>query len=440
VRATDLSGTNSLDAVRTLLLLAQLTVTTNGLGTVPGFVGTTFREAGKSFALTATPGKGFVFTNWTGDISANTNRLTFVLRSNLALTANFVPNPFIPLKGVYQGLFFPSSGESSHDTSGFFTLTITDKGAFSGKLLLAGATHSLNGQFDLGLHARKTVARGTNTPVTVDLQLIAGSDQIVGSVSNVAWVTELGGYRTTFSALTQPATNFAGKYTLLFSGGADAATSPVGQGFATLTVNNAGSVMIKGTLADNTAAAQTVPVAANGQIPFYANLYAGKGSIFGWLTFTNTPTNCIDGLLLWTKKGGGLGALYPLGFTNDVITLGSPYRTPPLGTPVLMFSNAVVVLGDGNLNSDLTNEVLLSAMNKISVTSTNTNKLALTLTLPTGQFNGSFFNPGSKKSSLIKGVILQKQEAGGGFFLATNQSGSAYLGLPENFPLFPPAP
>src|SRR5262249_23504305 len=128
------------------------------------------------------------------------------------------------------------------------------------------------------------------------------------------------------------------------------------------------------------------------------------------------------------------------GFTNDVRTLGSRYAPPPAGTPVLMFSNAVVLLGGGNLSVPLTNGVFLSAMNKITVTSTNTNKLVLTLALPTGQLNGSFLNPDTKKPSPIKGLVLKKQQAGGVFSLATNQSGAIFFGLPENSPLFPSPP
>ena len=89
-----------------------------------------------------------------------------------------------------------------------------------------------------------------------------------------------------------------------------------------------------------------------------------------------------------------------------------------------------------NLSSPLTNEVTLSALNKITVTSTNTNKLVLTLSLPTGLLNGSFLNPDTKKTSPIKGVVLQKQNTGGGFFLGTNQSGAVSLGRPEDLPLF----
>ena len=37
--------------------------------------------------------------------------------------------------------------------------------------------------------------------------------------------------------------------------------------------------------------------------------------------------------------------------------------------------------------------------------------------------------------SPLKGALSQKQNAAGGFFLGTNQSGAVYFGRPENFPL-----
>ena len=48
--------------------------------------------------------------------------------------------------------------------------------------------------------------------------------------------------------------------------------------------------------------------------------------------------------------------------------------------------------------------------------------------------------PATGKLSPIKGVLLQKQKSAGGFALGTNESGAAYFGLPENFPLFVPHP
>jgi hypothetical protein len=121
------------------------------------------------------------------------------------------------------------------------------------------------------------------------------------------------------------------------------------------------------------------------------------------------------------------GRFHSEGFTNEVTTLGSTYQVPPAGVPVLDLSNAVVMLEGGNLSSPLLSEVALSTLNKISVTSSNTNQLTLTITLASGLLNGSFLNPDTRKPSPIKGVVLQKQNGGAGFFLGTNQSGRVSL-------------
>ena len=225
---------------------------------------------------------------------------------------------------------------------------------------------------------------------------------------------------------------------MLLSGGDDAATSPMGLGCVAIAVASSGAVTLKGTIADGTAAAQKGSLAANGQLPVYVNLYRGKGSLFGWLTFTNTATNDVPGLLLWAKKEGVLGNYYPGGLTNEVVALASRYTPPITGSAVVGFSNSVVLLEGGNLSGPATNDVFLSSLNKITVTSTNTNKLALTVTASSGLLSGSHVNPQSLKKSTIKGVVLQKQNLGGGCFLGTNQSGRVFLGRPGDSPVFTP--
>ena len=167
-------------------------------------------------------------------------------------------------------------------------------------------------------------------------------------------------------------------------------------------------------------------------------LYSGKGSLFGWLTFTNTATNDVPGLLLWTKKDGMVGNYYPGGFTNEVVALASRYTPPIEESAVLGFSNSVVLLEGGNLSGPATNDVFLSSLNKITVTSTNTNKLAITITASSGLLSGSLVNPQTLKKSTIKGVVLQKQDLGGGGFLGTNQGGRVSLGRPQDLPVFTP--
>jgi hypothetical protein len=186
-------------------------------------------------------------------------------------------------------------------------------------------------------------------------------------------------------------------------------------------------VTLKGTLADGTAVAQKTTLAANGQTPVYVSLYKGRGSLAGWLTVMNTDTNDTPGLLLWTKKETAGGTSYPAGFTNEAPALGSRYVAPLKGVAALGGSNGVTLFAQGNLSAPMTNDIALSSANKFVITSTNTSRLALSLTTSSGLIGGSFVHPDTRKKSAIKGVILQKQSMGGGFFMGTNQSGSVTL-------------
>jgi hypothetical protein len=433
------SVTSTVATLTVYVVTLPFSLSKTGGGTLTGPTNGQLIELGKAIFLKATPTPGNLFSNWiVSGQSVTGATLNAVMSSNLTVVANFVPTPFPGLKGSYSGLFHPATSDPPHEQSGYFTLAVTDKGTYSGKLLLNGGTFSISGALGLDLSAQRTVLRSGTNEIYVALQLTGGLDRVAGYVSNALWVSDLFGYRAGFNATTNPANNQLGKYTMLLSGSDDAATSPMGLGCAAIAVASSGAVTLKGTLGDGTAAAQKGTLAANGQLPVYVNLYRGKGSLFGWLTFTNTPTNDIPGLLLWTKKEGGLGNFYPGGFTNELLALSSRYTTPAKGASVLGFSNSVAILESGNLAGPTTNDVFLSMLNKITVTSTNTNKLALSITTSSGLLSGSFINPQTLKKSAIKGAVLQKQDLGGGFFLGTNQSGRLFLGLPQDSTIFAP--
>jgi hypothetical protein len=61
-----------------------------GLGTLSPNYSNAWLEIGRNYRITATPGNGFVFTNWTGSIATNGATVTFMMVSNLTLAANFV--------------------------------------------------------------------------------------------------------------------------------------------------------------------------------------------------------------------------------------------------------------------------------------------------------------------------------------------------------------
>src|SRR6185369_1797629 len=171
-----------------------------------------FLEVGQPYTLTAVPSAGFLFSNWIGGVTAGTAQLSFKMQPNLALIAQFVPNPFIPLQGTYNGLFYQTNGVL-HGSSGFFKLSLTNRGTFSGMLILAGTTVSFNGRFDVSGRAQQQVPRLGQSPLLLDLRLdlAGGTDQIHGTVSDGTWMAELLADRSSANSGIHP---YAGYYNL----------------------------------------------------------------------------------------------------------------------------------------------------------------------------------------------------------------------------------
>ena len=113
------------------------------------------------------------------------------MQSNLTLTASFVPTPFPVVSGSYTGLAV-NTNEVRPDNSGFFRVSVTSMGQFSGRVLSEGKGYGFHGQFDLAGDAAVTVKRGLLSPLTVamHLNLTHSSDQVTGTLSADAW--ELG--------------------------------------------------------------------------------------------------------------------------------------------------------------------------------------------------------------------------------------------------------
>lgn len=118
--------------------------------------------------------------------------------------------------------------------------------------------------------------------------------------------------------------------------------------------------------------------------------------------------------------------LYPGGFTFQTDSIGSAYAFTN-GTRALNFSQGVVVLENGGLFQNLTNQVLLGPDNRVTVL-TGTNRLSLTLSPATGLFQGSFLHPLTLQSVAFSGALLPSLTNGTGFFVITNQSGRVFFG------------
>ena len=271
-------------------------------------------------------------------VLTNGPTLRFVMQPDLVFTANYVANPFLGTRGVYNGLFYASDPlQRLHDRSGAFNLTVTGLGGYSGTAILAGKrTNSVSGKFDLNGFATNRVVLNPSNSYTVEWQLALtpGVDQITGRLSNGVWEVPLAGVRAWFNGTNNKATNYNGKYTMAVHAGplSDPFTAPQGDGYATGNIDLAGNFSVAGMLADNTPFALKKPLAKDGSWPLYVSLYSGKGSIFGWVTnYADTSVDLMNDLagdLFWIRPLITNAVYHREGFMDTFVLGGSRYQPP----------------------------------------------------------------------------------------------------------------
>jgi hypothetical protein len=401
----------------------MLGLATSGAGTVTPALNGRLLEVGRTFEVRATPGDGQVFAGWSGGIESTNSTLRFQMRPDLYLQANFIPNPFIPVRGTYRGLFF-NPGETRHESSGNFAVTVTRRGAFTARCVGAGKTNLFAGQFDLGGNASRTLRPQKTNELSIELHLDLGGngDQITGALISPSWRADLFGKQARFNVQTNPAPQ-SGRHTLTVSGADDSATAPGGNSIGFLVIDRAGTVRFIGALADGTAISQSAVLSGNGDWPFYILLYGGRGSIFGWITIDG-GANQFESRVNWFRPQTATGR-YSGGFALSLPVFGSRYVPPASGTSVLNFGDGRVTLGGGELPEVLAADLVLSKTG-FNVAS-NAARITLALNVTNGAIRGSFVHPVTKRMTGIKAVVLQSFNEADGFFLGPNQSGNVMV-------------
>jgi hypothetical protein len=184
--------------------------------------------------------------------------------------------------------------------SGYFNLTVSSSGAFTGKLLLAGSRHSFHGHLDLSGTAVVLVNRTGSTPlkVNVHVNLATPTDEVVGSVSDGRWVSALSGDRNVFNSHVNPATQ-AGSRAFVLERAEDNVSAASGSSRISL----GGSTNVRGILSDGRRFGAGSILAKNGDCPFFLSLNRGNEVVIGWLNFPAGQGPVANGTVLWVKSG-----------------------------------------------------------------------------------------------------------------------------------------
>lgn len=325
------------------------------------------------------------------------------------------------LLGSYNGLVIRTNAPS-HATSGSIKLALSKTGSFAASVALGGAKAvGFTGRFDAAGNATNAVAGPGQNSSRVVLHLdLGGSDQIIGTVSNAVFTSELLADRAAYSHKNP--CPLAGKFTaVLQPPEGDDPNFPQGFGYGTLTVTTSGQGRLTGVLSDGTKVSVRVPLSKLGTWPLYQALYNKGGASIGWVTFGTN--NTLDATVDWFRPKMPTSQYFPGGFTTNVTLLGRKYVRPVDITPSSAGSNGRITLGGGNLESSIVKTVFVYATGKVAVPSPNNENVQMKFRPTTGQFSGSFIHPSLNTTINFTGLALEFRGDGAGYFLGTNESG-----------------
>jgi uncharacterized repeat protein (TIGR03803 family) len=386
---------------------------------------------GEGYSITAVAGRDSLFSNWVGSSvrPGFTNPgavLSFVMQSNLVLTANFASNFFLAAHGTYNGLFCNPNAVAAESSGMLQGLLLGTNGTFSAKLLKAATTYNLMGRFDVSGHYSTNLGPATapGGALKVNWMLDRAAPQIVGTVSNTQWTAQL---TAELAGTNLP----SAEYTLLLGPPAGApANTPPGEGYAAVS-NHLGAVAFSGKLADGTAITPSAAESQNGDVPVYASLYGNTGLLLGWINLTNLEAAPPGNTLAWIKKAARTTLLYTNGFTNELAVQGAPWTNPPAGTPAIALAAGQLVISNANFFLLFTNVSVSKTNTLVKLGTSTTNLLTGSIASKTGLLTLSFGNGKGRAVTAGLGAVLQSQTNGGGFFLGTTNAGIISLLPPQ---------
>ncbi len=442
--------------VETFTILDPLTVQTDGLGTIIPNLNGKWLAPQTRYSMTAVPRAGQLFAGWTAERAGQpwtfpfgtwsfvqvvtngqtelvftgpqlgsfvkTPTLSFLMNSNLVITAHFVSNYFPVVQGTYYGLVAPTDHNNiTVSNAGLAKISSTAAGTFTGSLSMQNKVFPFAGKWDYAGNANFSIARPGTTPLAANLSidLSNGVFTVNGTVQSADWTSDITTTRsvTKLTASTIPA---AGKYVMKIP----TTTSDLGDSVATMTASPGGILTFAGLMADNTPWTETVGVDKDGNFPIFCSLYSGRGLLIGLQQFSSV-TNSI-GATRWIRPAITT-AFYTNGFSTPAFnSYISGYGRPAANTTYgLQF-------GGNTLQPSVSYGLTINNLGQFQITSGGGpgDHLVLTLTPTTGALSGTWSDPalGTWTIKGVLGIFNNPNIAGTGFVLGPHgQTGSMQL-------------
>jgi hypothetical protein len=332
----------------------------------------------------------------------------------------------LPAAGSYTGLFF-AGDRVRQESAGLLAVTVTARGAYSGRIQIGSQRYSFSGRLDNLGRATNVIPRRGAGPLNLDFSVGAGSraDAITGSVSGGAWVALASACLAAFNPRTHPAP-YEGRYTLQVSGPGSDPAVPQGISYGFARVNRSGRVHFAGCLADGAKVSQGARLSSDGLWPVYVSLRSGRETLLGWLAFATATNSDLDGTLSWIKAPDFRARFYAAGFTIECPATGSIY-TPPAGGAgsLLGLAQASLAFSGGDLSADFSSTLALGPGNRVR--HAGGRRLTLRFAPATGLFRGKVADPATGRPLSFGGAVLQSRSAGYGFLLGTSGSSRVVL-------------
>jgi hypothetical protein len=326
---------------------SQLTLGTNGSGTVTGGPGVTngaMLEIGRGYFVTAKPkNTNSYLRDWLdvyGKHYPAHSPFHFMMGSNMTIIANFIPNPFPAIASNYTGLFYDPTNGPSTNSSGYVNFTVLPTGTFSGTLLIGTQRLPFSGNlvFDIdatdvdAVNGTFTIATATR-PIHGNIRFPSdGSGNLSPNPSgNISFGSPQPGVPAPV-ALSVKASVYnsnavpPGVYHVIdTTGSGEGPSSLQGFGFASIAVSSKGQLTVKLQLADGSPAITfSTVLAADNTAPIFVPLYKGKGMLIGWIDMGAVASGNAAGAT-WIKLPNPLDKFLPEGFSRDLSLRGGRY-------------------------------------------------------------------------------------------------------------------